>query len=349
MPRRRAGGLPLAGVAAVAAALVAAPPAAAQIPGQQPVCTPDDAELGELSGLAAGEDRWYAVADGGRRLWVAVLAPDCSLVDEITARIDPVDVEDLALAADGALWLADTGDNDRGRENIALHRLTPDGEATRFRLSYPDGSRDAEALLLDRAGTPFLVTKEPFGTAGVYRPDAELAAPGPIQLRRVASMPLPQTPTPGGPLGSFGSALITGAASSADGSVLALRTYTDAYLYPAPDGDVVAAFSRPPLRVPLPGETQGEAIAFTPDGTLLSASEGGDPLRAVPGAAQLLTPGPPPGIASAPGRLPPRNGRSRATPGWTPVTLCWPRPSCWSRSWACADELTPGLGADASS
>ncbi len=309
MPGHRAGGLLLAGVAAVAAALVAAPPAAAQIPGPQipapqPLCTPDDAELGELSGLAAGEDRWYAVADGGRRLRVVVLAPDCSLVDEITARIDPVDVEDLALAADGALWLADTGDNDRRRENIALHRLTPDGEATRFRLSYPDGSRDAEALLLDRAGTPFLVTKEPFGTAEVYRPDGELAAPGPIQLRRVASMPLPQTPTPGGPLGSFGSALVTGAASSADGSVLALRTYTDAYLYPAPDGDVVAAFGRPSVRVPLPGETQGEAIAFTPDGTLLSASEGGDPLRAVPGAAQLLTPGQPPGIAPAPGSAP---------------------------------------------
>lgn len=305
MPRHRAGGAPLAGVAAVAAALIAAAPAAAQVPGPQPVCTPDDdAELGELSGLAAGQDRWYAVADGGGRLRVAVLAVDCSLVDEITAPIDPVDVEDLALADDGALWLADTGDNDRRRENVALHRLTPDGEATRFRLSYPDGARDAEALLLDRAGIPFLVTKEPAGTAGVYRPEVELAAPGPIQLRRVASVPLPETATPGGPLGSFGSALVTGAASSADGSVLALRTYTDAYLYPAPDGDVIAAFGRPPVRVPLPGETQGEAIAFTPDGTMLSASEGGDPLRAVPGAARLLAPGPSPGISPAPESAP---------------------------------------------
>jgi 1-acyl-sn-glycerol-3-phosphate acyltransferase len=38
----------------------------------------------------------------------------------------------------------------------------------------------------------------------------------------------------------------------------------------------------------LPGEKQGEAIGFDPDGTLLSGSEGvGQPLRAVRGAAAL--------------------------------------------------------------
>src|SRR5690606_36317482 len=86
-----------------------------------------------------------------------------------------------------------------------------------------------------------------------------------------------------------GSVLITGAALSSDGSVVAVRTYTDAYLYPVTEGDIVAAFSREPVRVPLPHERQGEAIAFTPDGTLLSASEGrGEPLRAVPDAVGLV-------------------------------------------------------------
>ncbi len=81
---------------------------------------------------------------------------------------------------------------------------------------------------------------------------------------------------------------MTGGASTADGSVVALRTYTDAYLYAAPDGDVLAALQRNPVRIPLPGEKQGEAIAFDPDGTLLSGSEGiGQPLRAVRGAAAL--------------------------------------------------------------
>jgi hypothetical protein len=56
-------------------------------------------------------------------------------------------------------------------------------------------------------------------------------------------------------------------------------------------GDVVAALRGRPVQVPLPGEPQGEALAFTADGTLLSGSEtrGGVPgeLRAVPGAATL--------------------------------------------------------------
>jgi 1-acyl-sn-glycerol-3-phosphate acyltransferase len=70
--------------------------------------------------------------------------------------------------------------------------------------------------------------------------------------------------------------------------VVALRTYTDAYVYAAPDGDVLAALQRQPVRIPLPGEKQGEAIAFDPDGTLLSGSEGvGEPLRAVRGAAAM--------------------------------------------------------------
>lgn len=84
---------------------------------------------------------------------------------------------------------------------------------------------------------------------------------------------------------------MTGGATSADGTVVALRTYTDAYLYPAPDGDVAAALRRDPVRIPLPDEKQGEAIAFDPDGTLLSASEGtGQPVRALRNAAALVSP-----------------------------------------------------------
>jgi hypothetical protein len=149
------------------------------------------------------------------------------------------------------------------------------------------------------------VTKE-IGAAGIYRPEAALATPGPTPLVHVGDLVLPSSDTVGGPIGGFGSRTVTGGAVSADGRVVALRTYTDAWLFPVPaDGEVADALRGTPVRVPLPGEPQGEALAFTADGTLLSGSEarGGvdGQLRAVPGAAALAVPAvPPAGSASSP-------------------------------------------------
>jgi hypothetical protein len=254
-------------------------------------CPVSDNRLAELSGLAADGENWYAVPDGGRQLQVAVLRRDCSVLRMITAAVDPFDVEDLARGGDGRLWLADIGDNARDRDTIALHVLPPRGLPALYRLTYPDGPHDAEALVLDRQDRPYVITKEILGGAGVYRPAGPLSGAGPTGLERVATLRVPPSATPGGPTGAFDAALITGAATSTDGGVLAVRTYTDAYLYPVPGDDLVAALAAKPVRVPLPGEPQGEAIAFEPDGTLLSASERADagvqPIRAVPGAADL--------------------------------------------------------------
>ncbi|WAL67416.1 hypothetical protein ORV05_06425 [Amycolatopsis cynarae] len=253
-----------------------------------PVCTVTDRRITELSGLVADGRQWYAINDGGSRVEVFVLGRDCSVQRMITAPTDPYDVEDLARAADGTLWLSDTGDNDKKRDTVALLAVTPQGRTTLYRLTYPDGRHDTEALLLDAGGTPYLVTKNPFGDTGIYTPAGRLTSPGPTPLTRAGSLSFHSTGTVGGPVAGFGSVLVTGGATSADGKMVALRTYTDAYLYPAPDGDVLAALRREPVRVPLPDEPQGEAIAFEPDGTLLSGGEGvGQPIRAVPGAVAL--------------------------------------------------------------
>ncbi|WP_414637451.1 hypothetical protein [Amycolatopsis sp.] len=268
---------------------LAAPASAAE--GATDVCKVTDKRLNELSGLVSDGQRWYAINDGGTKVQVFVLGRDCSVQKVITNATDPYDVEDLARSSDGTLWLSDTGDNDKKRETVALLAVTPQGKTTVYRLTYPDGQHDTEALLLDRTGTPYLVTKSPFGDSGVYRPKAALASPGPTALEKVGSLNFRATDTPGGPVAGFGTVLVTGGAISADGTVVALRTYTDAYLYPAPDGDALAALGRTPVRIPLPNEQQGEAIAFEPDGTLLSGSEGiGQPIRAVHGATALVTP-----------------------------------------------------------
>lgn len=281
----------------LALGLTGVTPAAAAVPAPVPACAISDPRLGELSGLAADDQHWYGVNDGGTAATVVVLGKDCQVQDMIVGGTDPYDVEDMARTPDGTFWLADAGDNDNDRETVALIALTPAGESTLFRLTYPDGKHDAEAVLLDGAGVPYLITKNPLGTADVYRPAAAMTSPGPTALTHVAAVRLTSTDTPGGPVpGIVGSVTVTGAAASHDGTAIALRTYTDAYLFPVSDGDVVAALAKKPVRVPLPNEAQGESIAFQPDGSLISGSEGvGQPINVVTGAAQLVAPKPPPG------------------------------------------------------
>lgn len=277
----------------VAAFLLSGPIPMASASASDPVdrCKVTDKSLNELSGLASDGTNMYAINDGGTKLNVFVLDKNCKVEKTITNKTDPYDVEDLALAPDGTLWLEDAGDNNKTRETVALHSLTKDGKATLYRMTYPDGAHDTEALLLDKKGVPYLVTKTPLGAAQVFRPEGPLSAPGPTKLVQVGSVDFKTTETPGGPTKvphAIDTILVTGGAVSADGTVIALRTYTDAYLFSAPDGDVEAALKRDPVRVPLPNEPQGEAIAFEPDGTLLSGSEGvGTPIRAIANATAL--------------------------------------------------------------
>lgn len=313
---------PAAVIAAVVAVLAVAAPA------PDPLCTVDDERLDELSGLAVDAAGLWGIADDGRRVEIHRLdRADCGVVATRTARIDPRDTEDLAVGPDGALWVADIGDNERERDTVAVIVVPAGREPRLHRLTYPDGRHDAEALLVDAAGRPVIVTKDASRPAGIYRTEGPPAGERPTPLVRVGELVLPESSTEGGPLGGLGSRVVTGAAATADRGVVAVRTYTDAWLYPAPDGDVVAALAGPgarPVRVPLPGEPQGEAIAFDADGTLLSGSEarGGEPgeLRAVPGAAALA------GGAGAelagPGGDPPGTSvAADAAPVWLPAAL----------------------------
>jgi hypothetical protein len=258
------------------AVLLPATPAIADDPYGAPTtrCEITDERLPELSGLVGVGDGMLAMNDGGDRVEVYPLDATCAVGEVRTADIDPYDPEDLAVGADGTVWLADTGDNEQKRETVALIGLRPDGSTTLTRLTYPDGAHDAEALLLAPDGTPYLVTKEVLGASSVYRPDAPLADGVTLPMTRVLGMGFTLTGTPGGPVGRAGQLLVTGGAVSADGQRIALRTYTDAYVWPLTDSDVAGALGGSPVRIPLPDSPQGEAIAFAAnDRDLLVTSE----------------------------------------------------------------------------
>jgi hypothetical protein len=71
--------------------------------------------------------------------------------------------------------------------------------------------------------------------------------------------------------------------------LLALRTYTDAYVWPLSGSDVVGALAGTPVRVPLPEAPQGEAISFGADDRQLVVSGEGVPtdVTIVPATQQI--------------------------------------------------------------
>jgi hypothetical protein len=264
-------------------------------------CQITDPRLPELSGLVDIGDRTLAINDGGDQVTVYALNGVCQVTDVHAIPVDPYDPEDLAVGADGTVWLADTGDNGADRPTVALHALRPDGATSLYRLTYPDGPHDSEALLLAPDGTPYLVTKEVLGASSVYRPGAALVDGGTVALAKVAAVNLTLTGTPGGPVGRAGQLMVTGGAVARDGRHLALRTYTDAYVWPLTGSDVVGALAATPVRIALPPSPQGEAISFTADSRQLVVASEGTPsaLSVVPVPAAAPAPG-----TAAPGSAP---------------------------------------------
>jgi hypothetical protein len=137
-----------------------------------------------------------------------------------------------------------------------------------FTLVYPDGSYDAEALLVDPSSADiFVVTKENSG-ARVYRANLNTASPATsITMEFVRTV-------------NF--ADVSGGAISADGTQIVLRREGFAMMWGRCNDDTVgAALAREGQSIPVigpPTEANGEAITFLPDRTgYMTLSEGADP------------------------------------------------------------------------
>jgi hypothetical protein len=291
------------------------------------VCRVTDKRLDELSGMVRTPTGFAVVDDGSdlsshRRIFF--LDNRCTVVRAVKYPSTPRDTEDLAQAPDGTLWVADIGDNNRNRETIALWRLASGAASpVLYRMTYPDGPHDAEALVLAGDGTPVVVTKDP-ETAELYQPAQALVAGKTTPLRHVGEFNLPGTGT-SNPFSFLGRAVITGGANASDGSHVVLRTYADAFEFPVSHGDVVHAITtEKPRSVPLPDEPQGESIAYDHDGSsLLTVSEWSTDANPV----ILRYAGPVRSPSPSPGRSSGKPGGARSGPAQPGSTAGKVRPS----------------------
>lgn len=267
--------MPAASAAAtLAAALLLAPT------GPTLVLHLQDPRITESSGLTVSARHpgvLWTHNDGGSVALVMAVDRTGRTVATVQLRgIDPYDPEALAPGRDPqgrpALFLGDIGDNSRRRPDVSVFRFPEPGRlrdqtvtATWFKLTYPDGPHDAEALLVrPRDGRIWVATKDVFG-GGLYEAPARLRTDRPNPLTRIGDVP----------------GLVTDGAFLPDGRFV-LRTYTAAYLYSAP-GRLLG-------QEILPEQQQGESLAV--DGSrLLVGSEGNDsPVYAVPIPASTASP-----------------------------------------------------------
>lgn len=168
---------------------------------------------------------------------------------------EPRDVEALAPAGPGHVWVGDTGDNQRVRESVEVLRV-PVGRGRvetspeAYELTYPDGARDAEALVSHPVtGQLFVITKGVFA-GSVYAVPKRLRPDGTHLLEEVAEAP----------------GLVTDATFLPGGGGVVMRTYSSAHLVSFPSWQPVSSWD-------LPRQDQGEGIALA-GRELLISSEG---------------------------------------------------------------------------
>jgi hypothetical protein len=245
------------------------------------VTTFTDHEIVESSGLVIEGDLAVTMNDSGdtaRVFTVDLRTGDTVGVTHFAGEAH--DLESLAPAGDGHVWVGDTGDNNKDRSDIEVTRV-PVGPGDRtvtgetFHLAYPDGPHDAETLLADPAtGRLFVVTKSPLrGT--VYAAPQRLSASGVNRLTAVADAP----------------GLATDGSFLPDGHHVLVRNYVTATVLDYPSW-------RPEATFRLPHQQQGEGLGVGADGTVFLSSEGADQpvlridLPAAASAALSRTPDP---------------------------------------------------------
>jgi hypothetical protein len=214
-----------------------------------------DPAIVESSGLVVMGDSLVTTNDSGdtgRLFTVDLKTGDTTRITHWST--DPEDVEALAPAGDGSVWVGDIGDNHADRDSVSVTKVSVVGvesQSPTYVLRYPGGPRDAESLLSDPAtGRLYVVSKGVLGGA-LYAAPQQLSPQRPNALEEMGPV-----------LG-----IATDAAFFPDGRHLIVRSYTEAAVYSWPELAEVGRFG-------LPRQQQGEGIAVAADGTIYASSEG---------------------------------------------------------------------------
>ena len=190
------------------------------------------------------------------------------------------DCEDIAIGpgptpGESYLYIGDIGDNNAAYSTVFVYRVAEPAVSStqqpvnvnlsgvqKFTLSYEDGPRDAETLMVDPTNGDLYVLSKRVSQSKVYRVPAASLVPGTtITMHAVAQLPWGWT---------------TGGDISPNGNEVIIRGYGQASLWRRPPGgNLWDAFSGTEHPIALRSEPQGEAICFEGNGRgCFTTSEG---------------------------------------------------------------------------
>jgi hypothetical protein len=239
--------------------------------------------INELSGLAASAVHpgiYWAHNDSGDSARLFAIGPDGAVVGEYAITgASAADWEDIAVApcpvgGGSCIVIGDVGDNPSTRTSVDLYRVREPSmlqamgslEATRFRVRYPSGAMNCEAIVVDRADgrTALLIEKASSATLRVVTVDVSAAMGGAVMASEH------------GTIANFNGALVTGADMHPCDRSIIVRTYASAWELRGASGATLVDLSRAMrAEVPAAAEVQGEAIAYVHDGRgYITSSEG---------------------------------------------------------------------------
>ncbi|MDO5067174.1 MAG: hypothetical protein Q4D96_07840 [Propionibacteriaceae bacterium] len=212
--------------------------------------TAQDLELPDAGAAVTGvawdgdTERLFAVSEAHG---ASILVTDStgSKIGNLDFDARPESVQGLALHK-GNLYVGDIGGN---RKEIVVHRVKAAAGEQRHRsyqLSYPDGSHDAQALLVSGKGRIYVITAG--DNPGIYHSELELSQDRPNKLTRAADAP------PG----------VSDATFLTDGSTIVMRSAKGLEVVDAYTWTTTATAS-------YVGAPEGESITTQGDGLLVGA------------------------------------------------------------------------------
>jgi hypothetical protein len=217
--------------------------------------------VNEISGIADSKINSgyiWGQEDSGTPPQIYLIKHDGTVVKKIYLKgITNRDWEDMALF-NNEIYIAETGDNSQVYPDYKFYKFAEPSAATdtvssieTISFTYPDGSHDAEAFLIDPASKNIFIITKRDNPSKIYKLSYPYGSSNTVSY--VGSLPYTG---------------VVSAAMSADGKELVVKTYISLFYYSHAQGESLdQSLQKTYTSLKYVVEPQGEAVGFAADGS----------------------------------------------------------------------------------